>query len=68
MDEKSNEAEPYITAKQAALHLGLSRQTVYNKCSLGELPHYKANGLLRFKRSELDEWMRSQPSPAEKVG
>lgn len=66
MPNDSNEVEPYITAEEAAEYLGLSRQTIYNKCSLGQLPHYKSpSGLLRFRRSELDEWMRGQPVEKE---
>lgn len=67
MASDSNENEPYMSADEAANYLGIARQTVYNKCSRSELPHYKRDGLLRFKRSELDEWMRGHPKPTEEV-
>lgn len=68
MPESSNEIEPYINAEQAAEYLGIKRQSVYNKVAAGELPHYKRDGLLRFKRSELDAWLRGQPAPGEEPG
>lgn len=72
MADTGNEDEPFITAEEAAAFLRLSKRTVYNKVSLGELPHYKRDGMLRFRRSDLAAWMTEHPTevaePAEKVG
>ena len=32
---------------------GLSKRTIYNKCSMGSIPHYKVCGKLRFRRSDI---------------
>ncbi len=36
------------------------RQTIYNKCSLGELPHAKMGGKLLFDKKECLEWRNEQ--------
>jgi len=41
----------------AAWYTYQSKSTVYKQCAAGEIPHYKPNGRIYFKRSELDEWM-----------
>jgi len=59
MQESGNAIpEGFITASEAAEFLGYSIQTIYNKVNLGEIPHYKRGRTLRFRRSELDAWLR----------
>jgi len=36
------------------------KQTIYNKCSLGELPHSRIGGKLLFNVKECREWRDSQ--------
>ena len=36
------------------------KQTIYNKCSLGELPHSRIGGKLLFNLKECREWRDSQ--------
>ncbi len=36
------------------------RQTIYNKCSLGELPHSRIGGRLLFNLKECREWRDKQ--------
>ena len=45
------------TLDEAVFYTGFSRNTLYRFTSKKEIPHYKVNGSLRFKRSELAEWM-----------
>jgi len=62
MPESGNaNPEGFITAQEAAEFLGYSIQTIYNKVNLGEIPHYKRGRTLRFRRSELDAWLRGEP-------
>lgn len=50
-------AKEVYTTEEAMLYTGLCKQTLYRLTSSRSIPHYKVGGTLRFKRSELDEWM-----------
>ncbi len=56
--EASNVNEPFITAEEAADFLGLAKGTIHNRVSKGEIPFYRKDGILRFRKSELDAWLR----------
>lgn len=68
--ERSATPEPWITAEEAAAHLGYAVGSLYNKLADGEpIPHRRIGNRLRFRRSELDAWIESQagtpaPQPA----
>ena len=52
--------EVYMTVKEIAAYLRLNVQTVYRK--VGEkgsdaLPHVRIGGAIRFKKSDVDNWM-----------
>jgi excisionase family DNA binding protein len=56
LHQNQNRPEPdFLTVDQAAAFLNFSKGTVYKKCSLGELPHYKSGKKLHFKKSELQK-------------
>ncbi len=38
-------------------YLGIKKSTLYAKASRGEIPHYKIDRLIRFKRTEIDSWI-----------
>lgn len=58
-------SEPWITAEEAAKHLGYALGTLYNKIADGEgIPHRKLGRSFRFRRSELDAWVEAQNEPA----
>lgn len=44
---------------EAALMMGLSKQTLYTMCRNRTIPHYKSKGGKKsyFKKSELNDWM-----------
>jgi excisionase family DNA binding protein len=47
--------EPWLTAKQAAAHLGLpSRKALYQAVRRGQVPVHRFGKRLRFSRAELD--------------
>ena len=50
--------EPYMTLKQIAEYLGISERTVSRWIAEVDFPHYRVRGRLRFRASEVDEWMR----------
>ncbi len=67
-------SDPLFKIQEAAQYLRVARQTLYNLVNRKEIPFLKAGGSLRFRKSELDEWLlegagRSTGEPsAEKAG
>jgi len=55
---------PWLSAKEAAEHLGVSTRTLYEFCRTEGLRHARltqtANGVLRFRREWLDEWLEAR--------
>lgn len=50
----------YISIEELSNLTGLSKATIYGKRSRRELPAYKFGRELRFKRSEVENWIRSK--------
>ena len=42
---------------EAITYTGCARSTLYRLTSAKEIPHYKLGQALRFKKSELDDWL-----------
>ena len=51
----------WLSAKEAAAHLGVSTRTLYQFCRSEGLRHARLtaspNGVMRFKQQWLDEWL-----------
>ncbi len=60
MTDEQPEIEKMISAKQAGEILGLSSKTVIRMVEAGGLPGYKINFMWRFRRSEIEEYIRSR--------
>lgn len=60
MSNELSEVEKMISAKQAGDMLGLSAKTVIRMVEAGDLPGYKISFVWRFKRSEIEEYIRSR--------
>ncbi len=60
-------AEPWVTALDVALHLGVVKDTVYRWRERKGLPAHKIGRLWKFQLSEVDEWVRAggADEPAE---
>jgi excisionase family DNA binding protein len=66
----------WLRAKEAAEYLGLTRSALYGRVHSQAIPHYKVEGILLFKRDELDRWIEEHrvessvvhqcPEPAER--
>jgi excisionase family DNA binding protein len=54
--------EPYMTPQEAADYLRLDVQTVYKRATAGTIPCHRRGRLIRFRRSELDAWLRGDTS------
>ena len=50
--------EPWLSADQIAVHLGVSKDTVYAWISTQQMPAHKVGRLWKFQTSEVDEWVR----------
>ena len=58
----------WMRSAEVAQYLGWSRKSVYRRVARMELPHYKIDGILLFKRDELDSWLeqfREEPREQE---
>ncbi|MFH0919390.1 MAG: helix-turn-helix domain-containing protein [Fibrobacterota bacterium] len=54
-------SEGYMTVEELAEYLGYSTGTIYNKVYANEIPYHKLSArAVRFKRSEIDGWARTQ--------
>lgn len=51
------EAEEVLTVKQCAALLGYSTDHIYAQVSKSLIPHYRVGGSLRFRKSEVLEWV-----------
>lgn len=52
--------EPMIPVAEAARILGVAQTTLYDWVRAGKVPHYKLGERVRFRASELDEWVTSR--------
>ena len=65
LGKRSRDADdPYLTPDQLALYLGVTKQWVYERVHLGELPYIKVGRFLRFRKSVIDKWLESISVPA----
>jgi len=45
-------------------YLSVSDKWIYERTHLKEIPHLKVNGLLRFRKRDIDKWLNSFNVPA----
>jgi len=50
----------YFNIRELAEYLSISKSSLYSKVSQRELPHYKIGHTVRFKKSEIDEWLQTK--------
>ena len=51
-----------LTIKQVAEYLQLSEKTAYRLAGEGKLPGFKVGGSWRFKREDIESWIKEQKS------
>ena len=49
-----------LNMKDLINYLNVKKDWIYQKVHNGTIPHYKIEGLLRFKRSEIDAWIKKR--------
>jgi excisionase family DNA binding protein len=63
METKSdgeNAAPDFMTAAEVAAWLRVGLSTVYAWTLCGQIPYVKLNGIVRFQRNQLVEWMQQR--------
>lgn len=48
---------PNLNVPEAAIITGLSKSTIYSKVSCGDIPYYKPGKCLKFRKSELLDYI-----------
>jgi len=49
-----------MTLEEVAKYLWVSKDSIYRLAQKGEIPASKLGNLWRFKKEEIDEWMRKK--------
>ncbi|WP_461257362.1 helix-turn-helix domain-containing protein [Treponema sp. R80B11-R83G3] len=58
--------ETYWKVNEAAAALQVSVKTIYRYVANGEIPFHKLNRAVRFKPSEIENWMEGKKTEAVK--
>ncbi|WP_127718235.1 helix-turn-helix domain-containing protein [Halobacteriovorax sp. HLS] len=53
------EPERWYSVEEIALHLGVSKETIYRWVEKEKIPAHKVGRQWKFKVSEVDEWVTS---------
>ncbi len=56
---KTMTEERWLSVEEIAVYLGVKRDTVYKWIERKKMPAHKAGSLWKFKRDEIDEWVRN---------
>lgn len=56
----SDEGADLITLQEVCELLKVTKAYIYSLTHLKKIPHIKMMGRLRFRRSDIDEWLREQ--------
>jgi excisionase family DNA binding protein len=56
----------WLSVEEISTYLGVQPDTVYKWVSRKNMPAHKVGRLLKFKASEIDEWVRSGASSDDK--
>ena len=57
-----NYTDSWIGVEEAAAYLGVPKETIRNWIKKTDIPAHKIGKLWKFKRSELDAWIKSGKS------
>jgi excisionase family DNA binding protein len=52
------DANPYLTVKDIVKLTGISASTIYLLCNAGSIPHYTFGSQKRFRREEIQVWIK----------
>lgn len=60
------EPDELMTTETLCEYLHVSERFVYERTQRKDIPFIKTGSLLRFRKSEIDAWLRSVRSPAQR--
>lgn len=55
----AGDEDRWLSVDEIAAYLGIKRETVYPWITQKNMPAHKVGRLWKFKKSEVDEWVRS---------
>jgi len=58
----------WLSVDEIAEYLGVSRDTIYAWLSNKSLPGHRVGRLWKFKRAEVDQWVRASEGAASQAG
>ena len=64
MTPKNNE-DRWLSVEEIAAHLGVKRDTIYKWLSVKKIPAHKVGRLWKFKKDEIDRWVRCECSSSK---
>ena len=64
---KPDLADRWLSVDEIAGYLGIKRDTVYKWIDRRDLPAHKVGRLWKFRRNEIDDWVRSQNASSERA-
>ena len=50
--------ERWVGVEEVATHLGVAKDSIYRWATAKSMPSHRVGRLLRFKLSEVDEWVK----------
>ena len=53
-----------ITIRELAAYLKMAEKTLYRLVAEGSVPGFKVGGAWRFRKSEIDKWIKAQEKGA----
>jgi excisionase family DNA binding protein len=59
-DHTETQPSGFLKIQDIANYLGIKTSTLYSMVEEKKVPHYRIGRLIRFKKSEIDEWMGEQ--------
>lgn len=51
-------SQPWLSAEEIAVHLGVTKDTVYAWITDRDMPAHKVGRLWKFQSNEVDDWVR----------
>lgn len=64
----STTEDRWLSVDEIAAYLGIKRDTVYKWIERKSMPAHKVGSLWKFKKEEIDDWVRSGDASDRRVG
>ena len=57
--------DTFLTVKELSTYLNVKGKTIYSWVSKSVIPFYRIQGVLRFKKNEIDIWLKHKCKDVE---